>query len=109
MYQEYAKYPLITKKRMFYETMEDILPGLKVIINGSDGTQTMLPLDSFVSGTQSSTGSPAGSYNSQANQPDQTGRANQAGADSGSPAPMTRRNCMRAMTRTEVDSNEDID
>ena len=81
MYQEYAKYPLITKKRMFYETMEDILPGLKVIINGSDGTQTMLPLDSFVSGTQSS---PAGSYNSQANQPDQTGRANQAGADSGS-------------------------
>lgn len=84
MYQEYAKYPLITKKRMFYETMEDILPGLKVIINGSDGTQTMLPLDSFVSGTQSSTGSPAGSYNSQANQPDQTGRANQAGADSGS-------------------------
>ena len=33
---------------------------------------------------QSSTGSLAGSYNSQANQPDQTGRANQAGADSGS-------------------------
>ena len=24
MYEEYAKYPLITKKRMFYETMEDI-------------------------------------------------------------------------------------
>ena len=63
MYQEDAKYPLITNKRMFHETMEDILPGLKVIINGSDGTQTMLPLDSFVSGTQSSTGSPAGSYN----------------------------------------------
>lgn len=49
MYQEYAKYPLITKKRMFYETMEEVLPGLKVIINGSDGTQTVLPLDSFVS------------------------------------------------------------
>ena len=47
MYEEYAKYPLITKKRMFYETMEDILPRLKVIINGSDGTQTLLPLDSF--------------------------------------------------------------
>lgn len=58
MYQEYAKYPLITKKRMFYEAMEDILPGLKVIINGSDGTQTMLPLDSFVgsSGTGSQWG-----------------------------------------------------
>ena len=49
MYGEYVKYPLITKKRMFYETMEEVLPGLKVIINGSDGTQTVLPLDSFVS------------------------------------------------------------
>ena len=48
MYEEYAKYPLITKKRMFYETMEEILPELKVIINGSDGTQTLLPLDSFM-------------------------------------------------------------
>ena len=52
MYEEYAKYPLITKKRMFYETMEELLPTLKVIINGSDGTQTMLPLDSFVSENQ---------------------------------------------------------
>ena len=33
---------------MFYETMEDVLPGLKVVIQSSDGsTQTMLPLDSF--------------------------------------------------------------
>ena len=52
MYEEYAKYPLITKKRMFYETMEELLPTLKVIINGSDGTQTMLPLDSCVSENQ---------------------------------------------------------
>ncbi|MDR0923425.1 MAG: FtsH protease activity modulator HflK [Hungatella sp.] len=49
MYEEYIKYPLITKKRMFYETMESILPSLKVIIDGSDGTQTMLPLEPFVS------------------------------------------------------------
>ena len=47
MYQEYVKYPLITKKRMFYEAMEEVLPSLKVIINSSDGTQTMLPLESF--------------------------------------------------------------
>lgn len=47
MYEEYKKYPLITKKRMFYETMEDVLPDLKVIINEGNGTQTMLPLDSF--------------------------------------------------------------
>lgn len=49
MYEEYIKYPLITKKRMFYETMENILPSLKVIIDGSDGTQKVLPLEPFVS------------------------------------------------------------
>ena len=48
LYSEYKKYPLITKQRMFYETMEDILPDMKVIITKSDGsTQTMLPLESF--------------------------------------------------------------
>jgi len=46
MYEEYSKYPLITKKRLFYETMEELLPDLKVIV--TDGkTSTMLPLDSF--------------------------------------------------------------
>lgn len=49
MYEEYVKYPLITKKRMFYETMEDVMPSLKVIIDGTGGTQTMLPLEPFVS------------------------------------------------------------
>lgn len=49
LYEEYQKYPLITKQRMFYETMEEILPGMKVIIEKSDGsTQTLLPLDSFI-------------------------------------------------------------
>lgn len=49
MYQEYAKYPEVTKKRMFYEAMEDILPDIKVIIQSKDGsTSTVLPLDSFV-------------------------------------------------------------
>lgn len=46
-YAEYIKYPLITKKRMFYETMEDLLPSLKVIIDNGSGTQTMLPLEPF--------------------------------------------------------------
>ncbi len=50
MYQEYVKYPEVTKKRMFYEAMEDILPDVKVVIESSDGkTNTILPLDSFVS------------------------------------------------------------
>lgn len=48
LYAEYQKYPLITKQRMFYETMEEILPDMKIIIEKSDGTtQTMLPLESF--------------------------------------------------------------
>ena len=47
MYEEYQKYPLITKKRMFYETMEDVLPNLKVIINSDEGVETMLPLEPF--------------------------------------------------------------
>ena len=63
MYEEYIKYPLITKKRMFYETMEDILPRLKVIINGSDGTQTLLPLDSFVGTGQGGQNSESGASN----------------------------------------------
>lgn len=50
MYQEYVKYPEVTKKRMFYEAMEDVLPDVKVVIEGEGGsTTTMLPLDSFVS------------------------------------------------------------
>ena len=46
MYEEYKKFPTITKRRMFYEKMEQIMPGLKVIITDG-GTQTMLPLESF--------------------------------------------------------------
>ncbi len=45
-YKEYIKYPMITKKRMFYEKMEEILPGVKVVISDGD-TQTMLPLEPF--------------------------------------------------------------
>ena len=48
LYAEYQKYPLITKQRMFYETMEEILPDMKIIIENSDGTtQTMMPLEPF--------------------------------------------------------------
>lgn len=49
MYNEYKNYPEITKTRMFYETMEDVLPGMKIVIEGSDGSsiEKILPLDSF--------------------------------------------------------------
>ncbi len=50
LYNEYIKYPLITKQRMFYETMEEVLPSMKIYI--TDGsTQTLLPLDQFSSFT----------------------------------------------------------
>ncbi len=55
MYEEYVKYPEVTKKRMFYEAMENVLPDIKVIIESADGTtSTVLPLDSFVSNSSSS-------------------------------------------------------
>lgn len=37
MYEEYIKYPEITKTRMYYEAMEELLPGLKVIIQDGKG------------------------------------------------------------------------
>ena len=62
--EEYQKYPLITKKRLFYETMEDILPELKVIITDGN-TQTLYPLESFsdyeVPSSSSSTSTSEGS------------------------------------------------
>ena len=47
MYEEYVKNPTVTRLRMFYEAMENVMPGLKVIIVGTDGVETVLPLDSF--------------------------------------------------------------
>ena len=48
LYEEYINYPEVTKKRMFFEAMEAVLPGLKVIIQSSDGDMTtLLPLENF--------------------------------------------------------------
>lgn len=50
MYSEYMKNPLITKQRMFYEAMEDILPELKIIIDSGNGSiNKLLPIDNFSS------------------------------------------------------------
>jgi membrane protease subunit HflK len=46
-YEEYLKNPQMTKERMFYETMEEVLPNLKIIIDGTGKVETILPLDSF--------------------------------------------------------------
>lgn len=35
-FNEYKNYPLITKQRMFFETMEEVLPTLKLVIDGGE-------------------------------------------------------------------------
>lgn len=52
MYEEYIKYPTITKQRMFYETMEDVMPDMKIIIQGGESgqIQQLLPLEPFNTG-----------------------------------------------------------
>ena len=50
MYEEYALNPEITRSRMYYEAISEILPGVKLFINtsGSDDVQMLLPLESLV-------------------------------------------------------------
>ena len=64
-FAEYKKYPLITRQRMFFEAMEDILPKLKIIItNEKDGTTQRLylgDLDGSFGGGNGSDASDAGS------------------------------------------------
>ena len=49
-YSEYALNPGITRSRMYYETIAQVLPGVKLYINSGDGSnvQTLLPLESLV-------------------------------------------------------------
>ena len=42
MYEEYSKFPEITRRRMYYEAMEDVLPGLRVIILDESGNSMNL-------------------------------------------------------------------
>ncbi|MCI5953436.1 MAG: FtsH protease activity modulator HflK [Lachnospiraceae bacterium] len=56
MYEEYIKNPAVTKQRMFYEAMEEVLPDLKVIIESPNGdVQTIYPIESFT-GNSDNTG-----------------------------------------------------
>ena len=52
MYEEYAQNPQITRSRMYYETISEILPGVKLYINtgSSDSVDMLLPLESIVGG-----------------------------------------------------------
>ncbi len=52
LYKEYIKFPLVTKQRMFYEAMQELLPDLTVVIDDSStGVQKILPLESFTGDT----------------------------------------------------------
>ncbi len=58
MYEEYIKNPVVTKQRMFYEAMEEVMPELKVIIESPNGDMQMFyPMESFTSFHSYSTGS----------------------------------------------------
>ena len=50
MYAEYSQNPAITRSRMYYETISEVLPDVKLYINSGDGSglQTLLPLESLV-------------------------------------------------------------
>ncbi len=49
MYEEYIKNPVVTKERMFYEAMEEVLPDLKLVIDSGEGVDKILPLEPFSS------------------------------------------------------------
>ncbi len=53
MYQEYANDPDITRSRMYYEAISEILPGVKLFINTGDGENVdmLLPLESLTGGS----------------------------------------------------------
>ena len=53
MYKEYAQNPEITRSRMYYEAIQEILPGVKLYVNTAgegSNVQMLLPLESMVTG-----------------------------------------------------------
>ena len=56
MYEEYTLNPTITRYRMYYETIAQVLPGVKLYITTEDGTvtdlQMLLPLEPMTGGAE---------------------------------------------------------
>ena len=52
MYEEYARNPQITRSRMYYEAISEVLPGVRVYINTGDSSdvEMFLPLESITGG-----------------------------------------------------------
>ncbi|MDL2294991.1 FtsH protease activity modulator HflK, partial [Ruminococcaceae bacterium OttesenSCG-928-D13] len=50
MYGEYQNNPEMSRVRMYYEAMEELLPGMRIVIDSGDGTTSkLLPLEDFIS------------------------------------------------------------
>ena len=57
LFAEYQNYPLITKQRLFYEAMEEILPDMKLyIVDEAAGVQTSIPLEPYATLGQEESG-----------------------------------------------------
>ena len=53
MYSEYSNNPQITRVRMYYEAISEILPDVKIYIDSTDnGVQKLLPLESIVTSAE---------------------------------------------------------
>ena len=52
MYEQYARNPAVTRSRMYYEAITEVLPDVKLYINTAGGengdVQMILPLEGFV-------------------------------------------------------------
>lgn len=58
MYKEYSLNPEVTKKRLYLEMLEEVLPGVDLYIDAGGTTQKILPLESFIDPVQNSTQTP---------------------------------------------------
>lgn len=53
IYREYAKYPEVTKSRMYLEMIEELLPEMKIYVNTTDGgSTTLIPIEGLMSSTR---------------------------------------------------------
>ena len=53
IYQEYAKYPEVTRSRMYLEMIEELLPEMKVYVNTTDGgSTTLIPIEGLLGTTR---------------------------------------------------------
>ena len=60
-YSEYALNPAITRSRMYYETLSQALPGIRLYIDLSQGgVQKLLPMESFAGTDAAGLTDPAG-------------------------------------------------